>query len=321
MKHLFAFSLFLVSAFSHAQSVCDSLDVVSIQYSPFTDTVIVVSVENNNQMEILDYPGFVLLNANADTVAVETVNYFGIGSESIHLLDVRAGIHDPLSNFEGTLQLYSDFYGTFECEWNLDQSLCASSPCESAIIGFQNFGGALVLGDFHWSIEDELEMVVDSGSFSMVAEEQFWLRDVCLEPGNYTYHLTALTQPSGGGPTLTVQNAIGFNSPSVSAPLDWFNDPTAQLAFPFYPFCAQLPNSIENVVDENDILVLRNGSDVVLESQHVMKKALIYCMAGKLVASMNPHATRFTLLTDITYGVYLVQVQTEQGWSLLKIAH
>ncbi len=67
------FPFFSTTAF--AQGPCDALNLVSVGYSPFTDTVIVVSVENNNTTEIFDYPGFVLIDSNGDTVAQEIVNY------------------------------------------------------------------------------------------------------------------------------------------------------------------------------------------------------------------------------------------------------
>jgi len=319
MKHLFAFSLILISTFANAQTVCDSLDFASIKYSPFTDTLIYVHVENNNPSEIFDYPGFVILDANDDTVAVEMVNYFGIGSESVHELSVRSGMHDPQDNFEGTLQLYSGFYDTFECEWDLDQSLCSNQPCDSVILGFQNFGGALVLGDFHWRLDDDGGMLVDSGSFTMEAQGQYWFNKICLEPGAYSYSLTALTPPSGGGPTLTISTSTTFASPTMSAPLDWFNDPGAEIEFPFFEFCAESPNGITDKLKQTEIKVLRNGSDLMLQSKEIIISALIYSIDGRLIESLNPNSTAFNLSNHIQHGAYLIRVQTPRGWSVLKV--
>lgn len=320
MKHHLPFSLFLLFSFSlSAQTACDSLDFVSVKYSPFTDTVVIVEVRNNNQWEIFDYPGFVLLDTDDDTVAVETVNYFGIGSESLHLLEVRPGVHDPLINFEGTLQLYSEFYDTFECEWDLDQSLCSIQPCDSVILGFQNFGGALVLGDFHWTVEDESAAIVDSGSFTMEAQGQYWFNKICLEPGAYSYSLTALTPPSGGGPTLTVSTSSAFASPTMSEPLDWFNDPGAVIEFPFFEFCAGSPNGIKEVLEQVEIKVLRNGDDVVLQSTESINSALIYSTDGKLVASLSPNSTQFQFPAGLRNGVYLIRIETKKGLTTVKV--
>lgn len=320
MKQLLTISLFIISSIAaNAQTVCDSVDVISIQYSPFTDTVIIVEVENNSQWEIFDYPGFVLLNDNDDTVAVETVNYFGIGTESIHRLEVRSGVHNPQDIFSGSLKLYSDFYGTFECEWVLNQSLCASTPCETVYIGLQNFGGALVIGDFHWRVDDESGMVADSGSFTMEVQEQFWLRDLCLPPGNYTYSLTALTNPSGGGPTLTVQSSIGFASPTLSEPLDWFNNPGGVLEFPFFNFCGQTPNSTGIQSKNIEVEVLRNGSNILLNATDILKSVSVFGMDGKLAHFCTPNAERIQLPSDLYRGVYLIRIETERGSKTIKV--
>ncbi|HRF79325.1 MAG TPA: hypothetical protein PL070_04490, partial [Flavobacteriales bacterium] len=55
---------------------CDALDIVAIQWATFNDSTIVLKVTNSDIG--FDYPGFVLLDANGDTLAVETVNFFAI---------------------------------------------------------------------------------------------------------------------------------------------------------------------------------------------------------------------------------------------------
>ena len=319
MKHLFTFSFFLFSLSANAQTVCDSLDFVSVKYNPFTDSVIVVHVENNNTSEIFDYPGFVLLDANDDTLAKETVNYFGIGEESVHSLEVRSGVHNPLDNFEGTLQLYSDFYGTFECEWDIDQSLCADVPCDSVILGFQNWGGALVLGDFAWRVEDESAALVDSGSFTMEANDQYWFRAMCLEPGTYSYSLTALTPPSGGGPTLTVSTSTTFASPNMSVPLDWFNDPGAEIEFPFFQFCAESPNGIVSNEQKPNVTIHRKGNNLVVNSEMPIQQFELISMDGKLLHSSSPKTTRVVFQKPISNGLFVVRVITEEGATSRKV--
>lgn len=316
MKRLLTTLLVLISIVAAAQTECDSVDVLSVQYSPFTDTLIIVEVTNENQNEIFSYPGFVLLNDDNDTVAVETVNYFGIGSESIHTLEVRPGVQNPQENFIGTLKLYSGFYDTFECEWALNQSLCANTPCETVFIGFQNFGGALVVGDFHWQVDDESGMVADSGSFTMEAQEQFWLRELCLPAANYTYDLTALTSPSGGGPTLTVQSSLGFASPSLSEPLDWFNDPGAELVFPFFPFCAETPNAIESQTQSQIELRFDFSSNQILCSE-ALNSLEVFTSTGQLVFSDNSNS-RKVMIPSLGAGVYVAVGYTDMGRGTIK---
>ena len=130
MKKAILFPILLFATVLFGQDPCDDLSFVSIQYSPFTDTIINVHVENAGA-EIFSYPGFVLLAPNGDTLAKEMVNYFGIGAESVHSLDVRDGVHDPLTDFTGTLELHTGFYDVLACDWQLNQSLCADTPCDS----------------------------------------------------------------------------------------------------------------------------------------------------------------------------------------------
>ena len=195
MKRILSLFLFIsLVSFTKAQSPCDDLNFISIGYSPFTDTVVVVAVENNSTTEIFDYPGFILINTNGDTVAKEIVNYFGIGAQSVHLLQVRPGVQDPLQDFNGALQLYSGFYSDFECEWQLNETLCTENECDSIILAFENYGGALVLGDFAWSLFDSTETVLESGTFTMEAQGQHWEKRLCLPKGMYSYTLAALGQ-------------------------------------------------------------------------------------------------------------------------------
>ncbi|MCB9185466.1 MAG: hypothetical protein H6601_01815 [Flavobacteriales bacterium] len=294
MKHLFAFSLFLISTLANAQTVCDSLDFVSIKYSPFTDSIIIVDVENNNPNEIFSYPGFVLLNENGDTLAKESVFYFGIGEESVHSLDVRAGVHDPIDNFTGTLKLYSGFYETFECEWDLDQSLCANAPCDSLVIGFQNWGGALVLGSFAWSVLDSSGTVIESGVLDMTVNEQYWFHGLCLEPGEYSYNLYALGEPSGGGPTMTVSSSTVYAAPTISMPFDWFSGNVMEV--PFYMHCvsSESPNSISETEAERPFIHQTDGQ-VSLQSRTAMLQIDVISADGKLIGTFSPNTNRFSL--------------------------
>lgn len=319
MKHIFTFSLFLISTFANAQTVCDSLDFVSIQYSPFTDTVIVVHVENNNTNEIFDYPGFVLLNDNNDTVAVENVNFFGIAGESVHSLNVRPGVHDPLTNFEGTLQLYSDSYGTFECEWDIDQSLCADKPCDSLVIGFQNWGGALVLGNFAWSVLDSSGTVVENGILEMTANDQYWFHGLCLAPGEYSYNLYALNQPSGGGPTMTASSSTTYAAPAMSMPFDWNAGNIMEL--PFYLPCIspESPNVIERSAQKKAVKISRNGNSLVVNSETPIQQLEVISLDGKLLHASAPKTTRFVVEKPILNGLFVVRVVTEEGATSQKV--
>jgi hypothetical protein len=310
------FILALLPFAAIAQNACDDLNFVSIQYSPFTDSVIVVEVENNSS-ELFDYPGFVLLNANGDTVAKELVNYFGIGSQSLHQLEVRQGVHDPQSDLIGQLKLFTGFYTEEACVWNIDQNLCATEPCDSLVIGFQNWGGALVIGDFAWSLTDADQNTVASGELTMIANEQYWFQGLCVEPGTYSYTLEALDEPSGGGPTLTAGASSWFGSPQLSQSLDWENATT--LTIPFFDFCmSESPNGLSDEKELRVELLAQNGNWLVVATEPIALVEL-FSLDGKLLVSSSPMSSKALIPATDNDQLLLVRVSTEAGTNTLKL--
>lgn len=310
-----AFILAFLPFAAIAQNPCDDLHFTSIQYSPFTDSVIIVEVENNSS-ELFDYPGFVLLNTSGDTVAKETVNYFGIGGQSLHQLEVRPGVHDPQLDLNGQMKLFTWFYDTEACAWNIDQNLCASDPCDSLFIGFQNWGGALVIGDFAWSVTDADQNTVASGQLTMTANEQYWFHGLCVEPGTYYYTLEALNEPSGGGPTLTAGASSWFGGPEISQWLDWSNPTT--LTIPFFDFCInESPNGLPYRNALNVELLAQNGKWFVVAPE-IITQIELFTLDGKLVATSAPMSSKVLIPADVDQ-MLLVRVSTLKGTATLKV--
>jgi hypothetical protein len=320
MKNTLTIFLFVFASSVFGQSPCNDLNVLSIKYSAFTDTVVVVHLGNNSS-ELFSFPGFVLNNAAGDTVAREQPHLFGIGEESFHRLYVIPGVQDPLEDFQGSLELHTGFfYDTLWCEWAMNQSLCADEPCDSLIIGLENYGGGLVTGDFEWSVFDDTSNVVESGQFTMVASVQSWRYGLCLSPGEYTYSLTALTSPSGGGPTLTANSSRSYASPGLSAPLDWFNDPSGVLEIPFFTFCNESPNGIlDQNIDSELPSVFYNSDNRELVSTETMSDVKIYSTLGVLVSSIDA-SSKIIGIPSLPAGVYLVVASTLKGEIRSKFA-
>lgn len=310
MRNVLSILFISISSIVLAQDPCDDLNFLSIQYSPFTDSVVVISVENNSS-QLFDYPGFVLINSDGDTVAKEMVNYFGIGSQSVHTLEVYGGMQDPLQNFQGQLQLHTLFYDELACSWNLDQSLCASEPCDSLIIGFENWGGALVLGDFAWSVLDSNDVVIESGTLTMDPELQYWQRGFCVSPGAYSYTLSALGEPSGGGPTMTVSASSWFSWAGSSQPFNW-EEPNV-MEVPFYLQCidSESPSGTTFSSDEAELLVLRQADQLTLRSSQNIREVELISMDGKSMGTFVCNSTEFHLPT-LPEGIYMVKVLTDE---------
>ena len=103
--------LFMINLLNAQQFSCDSVEIFSVQLSTINPTVEVV-VKNSNA-DIISYPGFILFNTNADTLAIESVNYFGIGTNyQTHELNLLNSINLP---FNGYLELHSWFYDSLKC--------------------------------------------------------------------------------------------------------------------------------------------------------------------------------------------------------------
>ncbi len=94
---------------------CDSLVIDCCSFNTLTPNTVSIEVSNYSS-NIFSYPGFVLFDANMDTVAIETVNYYGIGWDQIFNLNI---INPIILPFEGTLELHTLFYDSLVCTFPL----------------------------------------------------------------------------------------------------------------------------------------------------------------------------------------------------------
>jgi hypothetical protein len=115
MKAALLIFTLLLTFVGKAQSNCDSLVINCCDVSLFANDTLSLTATNIGQTEIFSYPGFKLLDATLTEVAVENVNYFGIGwGPQTHYMNVVQPISLP---FTGTLQLWGGFYDTLYCEF------------------------------------------------------------------------------------------------------------------------------------------------------------------------------------------------------------
>ncbi len=93
---------------------CDLLVIDCCSFDVTENTISLVASNYSNYL--FDYPGFILFNTAMDTVAFETVNYFGIGLEQIHILDILQPVSLP---FEGFLEVHTLFYDSLLCTFGV----------------------------------------------------------------------------------------------------------------------------------------------------------------------------------------------------------
>lgn len=116
MKRIFSCFLFLLPFFAKAQNLpqCDSLIITCCTFDSIWPNTITLYADNPSS-ELFPYPGFVLLDANMDTIAKETVVYFGIGTgPQPHTMNIVAPLNLP---FTGYLDLYELFGQSLDCSF------------------------------------------------------------------------------------------------------------------------------------------------------------------------------------------------------------
>jgi hypothetical protein len=168
---------------------CDQLELVSVQWQAFGDSALVVHVLNGSQ-EIFSYPNFILFNAQGDTLAMETVQFFGIAGESWHMLRIVEGVGLPGVPFVGRLELWTLFTTELACIWEQTFDLCPPPPCQQLTLTLMGTGGTVAIGEWTWQLLDDLFNPMASGVFELTSTEQFGFAEVCLPAGNYSWNVS-----------------------------------------------------------------------------------------------------------------------------------
>jgi hypothetical protein len=174
---------------------CDSLIIDFVQWQAFSDTAIEVHVFNTSQT-LFDYPGFVLLQGT-DSIARETVTYFGIAGESFHTLTLVDGATIPTGPFQAQLHLWTNDHQEQVCTYDLTVDLCPPAPCAPLLVYLNNDGNALINDTLDWQLLDDNNALVANGTFALGDAIQSDYDTVCVPPGDYTLSVTNDTFTGG----------------------------------------------------------------------------------------------------------------------------
>ena len=288
-------------------SACDSLDFLSIQWHTFTDTAIMIHVSNLNTSEIFDYPNFILFDANGDTLAKETTNTFGIGTDSWHTLQVLDGATVPEGPFLGSLELWTGFTEDLACSWTRLFDLCPQTSCATFYPTIQNGGDGLTIGDFNWTINDSNWMPVVSGTWTLTDTIQFIQDTVCLPPGHYTMDCNPQDPPTSGQPTFGVQAAgwqYGPNKPVV------WSLPT-ELEFDLFEACSDGTNGVQDVTVTNGPLIRVIGTTAFISnsSSEPLGLIVLYDALGKTLLTKVANKSATTVdLQGLAAGLHILRI-------------
>jgi hypothetical protein len=286
---------------SSGGSPCDDLELVSVQWAAFSDTAIVVHVQNNST-ELFDYPNFILFNAQGDTLAKESVFFFGIGNESWHVMRVVDGVTMPSSSFNGRLELWTGFTSSLACAWDNTFDLCPPPPCATMYPTLQNWGGALVIGTFDWTIYDGADLVA-SGQFIMTDLVQEATDSICLPPGRYDMNVVA-NQPSSGGWPVFGAMAPGSQSSTMQ---EVYSPLPVLLPIEFYLPCEDSSNDIAELSQDGLHVMSRPDGMLVSRSDgQTLGNVWLFDAQGRML--FHTQATTDRLFISIEKpGIYVIR--------------
>jgi len=218
---------------------CDSLSVLNLTWAAFSDTALVVQVMNNSSA-LFDYPNFILFDEGGDTLAVETVNFFGIAGMSWHILRIHDGATIPEDPFAARLELWTGFSEALACTWESVFDLCPPLPCLDMDLVLNNMGQPEVEGTYNWWLsggpgEDEW-----TGTFTLTSGIQYAWESVCLEPGSYVYNVSPADMGTPDGPAFygTTIGSQNTNTGIATSSLPMI------IEFDFYGPCASGSQSV-----------------------------------------------------------------------------
>lgn len=294
---------------SGSASACDSLIFASLTWAPFSDTGLLVHVYNQSSM-LFDYPGFLLLADNGDTLAQETVNFFGIAGESYHTLTIPSGTNMPSSPFNGTLQLWTLFYDTLACTWDLPVDLCPPESCTEVILDMQNFGSGLATGSYLYTVR-EAGLTVATGTFILTDEQQYDQDTICLPPGNYLMELIPQQGPTGGQSSFGV--GMGYAVPGPRAPVTWTTP--SVVAFNFYSPCIEVAQSVPEVMDARLVVSAVSGLSTLFRTDgRALDELRVIDAQGRLVLALSERTARLQFSTDgWARGMYFLEARNADG--------
>jgi len=310
MRHTL-FGIFLLGSLSaFAQSPCDSLEILNISSHPFTDSLILLEVENTSS-EFFSYPQFVMFNGANDTVAFEELNYFGISSFSQHHLKVAT---NDSFEFASRIELWT-IGDTVACEFVLPVDLCPKDLCIELLIGVQNFGGALADGEVVWSVFDTNLTKLATGNLTLIdTAKQEDYATLCLPIGDYRFEYAA-SGPLGGqvyANVLEMEHTIGLNAQlsSFAAIIElelYGNCEDETLGFAFE---AENNKSMSAWIEEGELKI---------ESLESIRSLQIVDLQGREIHSSKPLQRTLSIPFNYPKGLYFIL--DVENLSSVRLAH
>jgi hypothetical protein len=317
------YSLFVALALGatvQAQSPCDSVNIVSITYDAMHKDSIELVI-NNQSSAFFNYPNFILLNAADDTIAYETVNFFGLGNyDQGHILKIEP----PFSSNTitgGKLLLKTGFGDSLECIFTSDFELC-SEACSELIVSLQSTGPIDSTETINVSVTDSLSNVVYFESFVLDSLVFFKYDSLCLPPGDYTIEFDQLDSNSTtlffGLNTFFLSTGINGNSNA--------DNTTQHFSIwerCFHPEIISPPNAVDELNAFAASISARVANQTLLMSSsqnELLEHIALYDLSGRLVLDKAPNTSAATInVSHLQHGIYIAKARVNGVWITQQI--
>lgn len=286
--------------------ICDSLTLTFMEYSPVSDDLIWVLLENTSTGQVNDQCVY-LLDQNGDTLAGQTEFAFPIvpGTTGFYL-EVFPGVSLPDGPLQGTLAISSGSCSVQQCAlgWNAD--LCPEEPCTNMLVAIEPTPAATYPLTVAWQVLQDGQSSVATGSLLLTGPAWVASDTLCLEPGNYSVITDPLNAPDSAVIAYAVVGQFGGIATSWNV-----NDGSPEvLTFTLYGACEDSALSIGSPTPAHALSVA--CSDDVLQvtvpagGQNGM--LMLYTMDGRVLKQVTAESDRVGVpVADLATGVYLLQ--------------
>jgi len=198
-QYYFIFLALFITGAIHAQvGNCDALTITDFKLNPFNPNEILVRSSYTDFDNFISYPGFQFVGDDEITLAFESVNFFGLGTDQVHIMQNLGLEISPGAGISGRLELWSFFYDFLECEIDTaDVVLMPDTICYPVTLGISSVGATPSTGWFKWVIESSEYWLADSVFFDGVID--VFEVNYCLPVGCDYFLNVTLTEGAGEG--------------------------------------------------------------------------------------------------------------------------
>jgi len=311
MKKNYFFMLFMscLSLGSLAQVNCFNIEIDEVIRDPYNENYITVHILNPS-FENVGYPGIRIYNSLTDElIGEEVVNFFGIGTESTHLVPITLDIVQA-EIYNLRIEIWSGFYDTLECSSTANYVLYPEEFCTDSEIIVGLVGVDAGEDPFILEISQNGELVF-SDSFILDSENSSYFQapGTCLGIGCYDVTLTTSDAVISTNGYIQQQGGYYYDTP----PVNWgMGEVVVEFSFSIFE-CAT--NSINEFEDNNFQIYPNpaNESIILIWGKEFLSGDLnIHDLSGKLILSENITGFNKSInVKSFSSGMYIATIASD----------